>query len=225
MVTHPSKGTCLFCNSMFGKAGMTKHLQSCIQQHVTSEKTSGNRNRQNAQFFHIVVEGRPLSEYWMHLKTLANARLEDLDEFLRNTWLECCGHMSAFEIQGMRYTSSPMAEYGEKGMGKKLRDVLRPHIRFFYEYDFGTTTELTLRVLSEGRAETRGTEIQVLARNEPPSITCDSCKNTATCVCTECVYSDEGWLCDECARKHKCGEDMLLPVVNSPRVGMCGYAG
>ena len=35
----------------------------------------------------------------------------------------------------------------------------------------------------------------------------------------------EGWVCDECAPKHKCGEDMLLPVVNSPRVGMCGYTG
>jgi len=34
-----------------------------------------------------------------------------------------------------------------------------------------------------------------------------------------------GWLCDECAPKHKCGEDMLLPVVNSPRVGKCGYTG
>lgn len=26
-------------------------------------------------------------------------------------------------------------------------------------------------------------------------------------------------------KTHECGEDMLLPVVNSPRVGMCDYTG
>ncbi|MDI6903856.1 MAG: hypothetical protein QMC77_09015, partial [Methanocellales archaeon] len=56
-------------------------------------------------------------------------------------------------------------------------------------------------------------------------IICESCGKTATRVCTQCVWSGEGWLCDECAGKHECGEDMLLPVVNSPRVGMCGYTG
>ena len=44
-------------------------------------------------------------------------------------------------------------------------------------------------------------------------------------VCTECVFDDGGWLCETCAVKHECGEEMLLPVVNSPRVGMCGYTG
>jgi hypothetical protein len=28
-----------------------------------------------------------------------------------------------------------------------------------------------------------------------------------------------------CAGGHECGEEMLLPVVNSPRVAMCGYTG
>jgi len=27
-----------------------------------------------------------------------NAALSDLDSFLRDIWLECCGHLSAFEI-------------------------------------------------------------------------------------------------------------------------------
>ena len=37
--------------------------------------------------------------------------------------------------------------------------------------------------------------------------------------------NEEGWLCQSCADEHECGEDMLLPVVNSPRTGVCGYAG
>jgi hypothetical protein len=28
-----------------------------------------------------------------------------------------------------------------------------------------------------------------------------------------------------CAAKHECGEEMLLPVLNSPRAGVCGYCG
>ena len=44
-------------------------------------------------------------------------------------------------------------------------------------------------------------------------------------VSTNCLWSDEGWLCDERAPDHPCGEGMLLPVVNSPRVGMRGYTG
>lgn len=28
-----------------------------------------------------------------------------------------------------------------------------------------------------------------------------------------------------CTQKHDCGEDMLLPLVNSPRASMCGYTG
>ena len=221
-----SKGACLLCNSMFGKTGMTKHLQLCIQKNVISEKASGERKpKQDKKFFHILVEGYNYPEYWIHLKALTNAKLKDLDDFLRDIWLECCGHLSAFEIQGTRYSSSPMVEYNEKGMNQKLEDILGQDIKFFHEYDFGTTTALALRVVSEGEAEIVSKSFQLLARNDPPSITCSNCKNSATHICAECIYSGEGWLCDKCAHEHDCGEDMLLPVVNSPRVGMCGYTG
>ena len=72
----------------------------------------------------------------MHLDVRAASRLEDLDMFLRNVWLECCGHMSAFTIQGKAYTS------GEKGMNTRLYTVFKPGMEFYYEYDFGTTTAL-----------------------------------------------------------------------------------
>jgi len=221
-----SKGKCLLCNSIFGKAGMTKHLQSCLDKNVISEKISGDRRSQKRnKFFLILVEGYQSPAYWMHLKISADARLKDLDDFLRDIWLECCGHLSAFEIEGTRYSSSPMTEYDEKSMGRKLGDILGQDIKFFHEYDFGTTTALALRVVSEGEAEIKNKTIQLLVRNEPPSITCNNCNNIATHICAECIYSGEGWLCDKCAHEHDCGEDMLLPVVNSPRVGMCGYTG
>ena len=69
------------------------------------------------------------------------------------------------------------------------------------------------------------TLVRVLARNDAPVLPCDVCGKEATHVCTRCIYDDQGWLCDACVAEHECGEEMLLPVVNSPRVGMCGYEG
>jgi len=216
-----SKGKCYLCDGTFSKAEMTKHLKSCKQK-KDIPKTPSART-QTAKSFHLVAEGRDLPDYWMHLEVSANATLEALDGFLREIWLECCGHMSAFTIGSKRYSVAPMGEFDEASMKVKLDKVLQPGIQFYHEYDFGTTTDLMLKVVSKG--EGKGKSIQVLARNEPPPITCMSCGKNATQVCTECLWSDEGWLCDECADEHECGEDMLLPVVNSPRVGMCGYTG
>lgn len=226
MARQISQGKCNLCGSTFSKQAMTKHIQACKKRESTSETSTG-RGAGKTKIFHLVAEGRYLPDYWLHLEVPADAKLKTLDDFLRQIWLECCGHMSAFTIEGQVYSVAPMAEYDDKSMNIKLDSVLEPGMKFFHEYDFGTTTHLTLKVISEGESELKGKDIQVLARNEPPPIPCQSCGKMATQVCTECLWSGEGkgWLCDQCAAEHKCGEDMLLPVVNSPRVGMCGYTG
>jgi hypothetical protein len=33
------------------------------------------------------------------------------------------------------------------------------------------------------------------------------------------------FFCDKCGKKHKSHDEMFLPVVNSPRMGVCGYTG
>jgi hypothetical protein len=104
--------------------------------------------------------------------------------------------------------------------------VLETKIKIAYEYDFGSTTDLVLRVVSVQNMKFQGKEIRLLARNEEPAIMCGECEKTrATQICTECFYGEGGWLCTKCAKKHRCGEEMLLPVVNSPRTGVCGYCG
>lgn len=68
--------------------------------------------------------------------------------------------------------------------------------------------------------------LPIIARNAQPIIPCDECSaKPAVEICTACVWNDEGWLCEECAKNHECDEDMFLPVVNSPRTGVCGYTG
>lgn len=224
MTRRMSKGRCSLCGGSFSKAGMTRHLESCIERQAL-QTPSGSRESRKRKVFHIVAEGRYLPEYWMHIEVPTNGTLEDLDDFLRTTWLECCGHLSAFTVEGKRYTLEPDEWFDDEDMDIALGRVLGPGMKSYYEYDFGTTTELTLRVASEREGEIRRKSIRLLARNDPPSITCGSCGRIATQVCTQCMWSGEGWLCDDCAGEHGCGEEMLLPVVNSPRVGMCAYAG
>jgi len=224
MAKQVSEGKCHLCGSTFSKAAMTKHLKSCKQKNDISEASSA-RSPRETKTLHLVVEGRYLADYWMHLEVPSDATLEMLDDFLRQYWLECCGHMSAFTIEGKTYSVAPMAEFDDNSMNIKLDKVLKPKMKFYHEYDFGTTTHLALKVISEEESDIKSKDIQVLARNEPPPIPCASCGKPATQVCTGCLWSGEGWLCQSCAAEHECGEDMFLPVVNSPRVGMCGYTG
>lgn len=221
MAKKQSKGTCELCKSSFSKGGMTKHLKSCILKNIASEGKQDRKRRS----FHIVVMGYYEPEYWMHLAIPADTKLETLDQFLRGIWLECCGHLSAFEINDMRYSVSPMAEYDEIGMNKKIGDILGPGNIFHHEYDFGSTTELGLKVVSEFNANIKGKPIKILVRNDAPEIKCEKCGKMATQVCCQCICEGAGWLCDDCAQDHECGEDMMLPAVNSPRVGVCGYCG
>jgi predicted RNA-binding Zn-ribbon protein involved in translation (DUF1610 family) len=112
-----------------------------------------------------------------------------------------------------------------KSMQAPLGSVLRPRLKFQHEYDFGTTTNLTLKVVSEYEGQAKGKSVQILARNDPPPYVCENCGQPATQVCVDCLWQGEGFVCDECAPDHACGEEMMLPVVNSPRMGMCGYTG
>jgi hypothetical protein len=166
--------------------------------------------------------------YWLHLEAPVDVTLDDLDSFLRDVWLECCGHLSAFTIGGVSYSASP-EDLGwwreERSTNVKLGKVLHVGDEFLHEYDFGSTTYLKLKVVAEYEGPPRGRDIEVMAQNAPPPIPCSACGQPATQVCSMCSWEAEGWLCDACGKEHECGEDMFLPVVNSPRVGVCGYTG
>jgi len=220
----PSKGICQFCHGVFSKATIARHLETCAQR-TDPATTTGQKSTKQTKLVHLLVEGREQPRYWMHVELPAEATLQTLDDFLRTMWLECCGHLSRFEIDGDSYASYPDPEFGDKSMRVKIGTILSPGEQFFHEYDYGTTTELRLKVVGEREGVTKGKSVRVLARNEPPQISCEKCGKPATQVCAECIYDGSGWLCDDCAEDHECGEEMLLPVVNSPRVGMCGYTG
>lgn len=192
------------------------------------KRQNGNtRADERPVIFHVVIEGREAKMYWLHVALQADTSLAQLDSFLREIWLECCGHLSAFTIHGSRYSSKPMTDVGEASMDVLASQVMEPGTKFYYEYDFGTTTELTLTVAAVLEPQPQTKSIQLLARNEMPKILCENCGGStlATVVCSSCAWEGKGWLCDKCLATHECGPETFLPVVNSPRVGVCAYGG
>ena len=115
----------------------------------------------------------------------------------------------------------------DESMDVKLGDVLSAKVVFHHTYDFGTSTELKLRVVDEREGSIGRKSLRVLSRNEAPVWECDVCGEPATQICAMCIYeSDNPFYCEDHAEDHDCEEiEMLLPVVNSPRMGMCGYTG
>jgi hypothetical protein len=148
----------------------------------------------------------------------AESTLQSLDKFLRKTWLECCGHMSAFRIGR-----------DELSMSRKIGAIPATVKKLIYEYDFGSTTELQISIIGTIAAQLLGKEkVKMLARNIAPQIPCDKCGKPAEYICQECFCEDEGMLCRSCADEHGCAtapDEGLLPVVNSPRCGVCAYTG
>ena len=154
--------------------------------------------------------------FWLYLEINGSSNLEKLDSFLRDTWLECCGHMSQFDINGESYSSD-----GE--MRKIIHRVFDVGTTFDYEYDFGSTTKLEGKIIST-RPGKQLKEIRLLARNNlPEEIQCSTCQKHPEVICSVCY----DFCCKKCQKKHdSCeGEEFMLPVVNSPRMGVCGYSG
>jgi hypothetical protein len=189
---------------------MVAHLKDCLS---VQSGTGPGAGPQPLLLLRGQANGTP--GFWVDLAVKREAKLKDVDQFLRRIWLECCGHLSEFYGGARRKVS----------MNTKVSDAFGAIAeRLGYVYDFGSSTELVVS-LSGTIEGTCKNAVRLVARNEPPIWPCDTCGEAATAVCTQCLYEGQGFCCAGHASTHDCGEEMLLPVVNSPRMGVCGYTG
>ena len=154
-------------------------------------------------------------------KVIRYALLHDLDDYLRTIWLECCGHMSTFTLGG--WGTPQLAKEGFVG------DVFRHRAKLMHVYDFGTESWTTLKRISvrRGQPATRR-PISLMVRNKLPEVVCLECGAPAGWLCMECVVEEErmGFLCARHRKSHPHDNyGAPLKVVNSPRLGLCGYTG
>jgi hypothetical protein len=205
----PNNGICLRCKQEVQHRSIVKHLNKCL------EKEANKSTADKEQIFLIKIYDVG-KLFWLFIEINGSSTLETLDYFLRKTWLECCGHMSEFDIKGEKYSN-------DREMGKVIRRIFKIGDEFDYAYDFGSTTELTGKIIST-RAGKLSKNIRLLARNNlPADIKCTTCDQHPEFICSVCY----DFCCEECKKKHNSceGLEFLLPVVNSPRMGICGYTG
>jgi|SRR3989344_1512677 len=203
-----SMGECRSCKEKFSGKNINKHITKCLE----------NYEGEIEAFLLKAFEG----PFWVYFSVPKDKKLIEVDRFLRELWLECCGHLSAFYIGSLTYQSYNELDE-ERNMNFLIKDVIKEHEKFRYEYDFGTTTEIDLKCISS--IKTNSKEISILARNNILDFRCDECNEKAQDVCVQCIWEGNGFLCKACMKKHKCEEPSFLPIVNSPRIGMCGFTG
>jgi hypothetical protein len=203
-----NSGLCALCGQRATKTKMTAHLEACAAAYDAIGQA------QPLVVLRFYVEGTP--RYWLIIEAKADAQLRDVDALLRELWLECCGHMSAFRVGRRELPKTTATGAAFARIASKVD----------YEYDFGSTTALTGELISKRHGSIGRAPVRLLARNEPILWSCVQCKAVATVVCPFCVDSDDGLFCDTHADVHEhADEEAYLPVVNSPRMGVCGYSG
>ena len=199
-------GTCELCKRQAFKLPMTRHIASCAASHDASGSATS--------VVQLRIDGVADPRYWLFVEARGEATLQQLDSLLRRVWLECCGHMSAFRLG--RQESAMRSRIGV-ALGRRGQ-------QFTYEYDFGSTTTLRGQVLSSRQGSLGRTPVRLLARNDPPRWSCEACTQPATVVCPLCIDGGPTLFCAEHAQQHPCAEEeVYLPVVNSPRMGVCAY--
>jgi hypothetical protein len=202
------------------RAGMAKHLAACPKRKEAIADAERGTERPEA-LYHLRVRDAWEGWYWLDLEMRGSARLDELDYYLREIWLECCGHMSRFSIGGWRADEIPRKLTVDR--------VFASGVELTHIYDFGTesVTLIKAAAVRTGRPVTAH-PIALMARNLPPEYECIVCGEPAARLCLECLYEDNVWgtLCEEHAAGHPHGDyGEPLKLVNSPRIGLCGYDG
>jgi hypothetical protein len=214
---------------MFAGSAMSRHLGPCLTKagsFVVRGKPSIVQD-----VFHIRATGCD-QLFWMHLLAPVKATMAELEDVLRRTWLECCGHLSQFHIDHPLFQEDDPDDFDlDPDMGQneslkaKLGEVLEAGQEFGYEYDFGSTTELNLKVIGRHALQVPRKGVSIAARNSPPTLKCAQCGARATRIATERMDEANPFCCDRCMKNSEDDEAMFLPITNSPRCGVCAYSG
>ncbi len=220
-----SEGECKFCGVTYKRSGLVRHLKS----HLSKMENDQNSKKESSYLLKVSA-GEMFLMLWVDQTT----EFYDVDSFLRAIWLECCEHMSAFtDIAkanknriNFLFNEEDDLYPGEINMKTKISKQFEKGKKLKYEYDFGSTTKLDIEFIEHFYLPA-SEPIVLLSRNNPLEIVCEVC-NTEIAK-TYCAV-DHLFLCSKCGKKHKkeCSdyeEYANFRVVNSPRMGVCGYDG
>jgi hypothetical protein len=215
-----SRGQCAFCGYETTKGSMVKHLAQCPRRQAQIA-SAAQTNLKPETLYYLRMQDAYDSNFWLDVEVRGSATLKDIDTYLRAIWLECCGHLSQFSVGGWRGA--------EIGKSRRVDAVFQGDVELTHIYDFGTSSETRIKAMGQRTEVPLSVRPMVLmARNALPEATCIECGQPASHLCMECLIEEQaaGTLCEQHAGTHP-HEDYGEPIelVNSPRLGMCGYTG
>jgi len=91
-------------------------MKNCNEMKKKIEELSNEDKKQRNQFMIAIKSKYDKNEYCIYLSIDENLSLLHIDQFLRDIWLECCGHLSAFKIKGKMYQ--------DYSMNARIKDIL-----------------------------------------------------------------------------------------------------
>jgi hypothetical protein len=199
---------------------MIRHLRACPQRTAAIAAAEQN-SRATETLYHLRAQDSWRGDFWLNLEMRGSAMLQELDLYLRAIWLECCGHLSQFSIGGWAGREIPK--------NRRADQVFYPDLELTHIYDFGTSSETLIKAVDVRQGvPTSQRPMVLMARNLIPEAACIECGRPAAWLCMECLYEEDTWgtLCEEHVETHPHeGYGEPIPLVNSPRVGLCGYTG
>lgn len=136
-----TKGKCIQCGEIYNPAQVSKHLLGCVKEHSDPITSTSE-----GYLVRVSWLEQP-NLYWMFISLPTDTSLGQLDLFLRKTWLECCGHLSEFTINGRRYMSHTESGNSSQSIKNKVNQLFSPGLKIDYAYDMGSSTELELEVV------------------------------------------------------------------------------
>lgn len=207
------KPMCMICNELC--TDIDTHINECINNLIIKKKNTN----------YLLKINDATNTYWMFVVMNGNLKLSKLDNFLKDTWLECCGHLSKFTINDKEYGCDNMSydtDEENNNMDHKIKDILEEDVVFTYEYDFGSTTELFISVIKIFNS--KNNKILIVSQNSNPKYKCNICKKfNSVKICLEC----QNTFCNKCTsnKKHTCDPDdeCIFDLINSPRMADCFY--
>jgi len=118
----------------------------------------------------------------------------------------------------------------EISKSKPISNIFKHSDRIDYMYDFGSLTTIQLKLIDEFLVNNININILILFRNNEIQDLCSECHEiNAKWICNFCYDDEDRLICNKCISKHYCtienGDEILLPITNSPRSGVCGYSG
>jgi len=223
------KGKCYFCGKEVTSGGGANHIKNCKKRLEVIEENKKIDGKHVDKFI-LLLKDKYKKDFWMYISVEKSAKLKDLDNFIRDVWVECCGHLSCFNIKNKVYgegkTNDDIWNSYDGNMNKKLKDLVQIKSVFEYEYDFGSTTYITIKVIDEFVDIKTKNIIEILARNNEPIVQCDECGKKAKYDFEDAYEGVTKYLCDECIKNYDEDDENYieeLEYVNSPRFGVCDY--